>query len=120
MKSERKTVASKTARTKAARAAAAKRKVARFRRILRSHMTELESRYSVKSLGVFGSYVRGEARVRSDLDVLVEFYSAPSLFKFIELQEYLSELLKVHVDLVPRTALKPAIGKRILAEVLPV
>lgn len=120
MKPARNTAVPKTRMTKAARATAAKRKLARFRRILRSHLNELESRYSVKSLGVFGSYVRGEARVRSDLDVLVEFHTAPSLFKFIELQEYLSELLSVHVDLVPRSALKPAIGQRILSEVLPV
>lgn len=101
---------------KAARTAANKRKLARFKRVLQQHLPEIEEQYSVKSLGVFGSYVRGQARARSDLDILVEFHTAPSLFRFIDLQEYLSALLGIKVDLVPRSALKPAIGKRILTE----
>jgi len=87
---------------------------------LRSHLPELRQRYRVKSLGVFGSYVRREHRRRSDVDVLVEFEEAPSMFSFIDLQEHLSDLLGVKVDLVMRTALKPAIGERILAEVVAV
>jgi predicted nucleotidyltransferase len=117
MKTERRRVVSKEKVRGAERAAASRRKLARFRRILTSHMPELKARYSIKSLGVFGSYVRGEAGARSDLDVLVEFQTAPSLFRFLELQEELSDLLKVKVDLVPRSALKPTIGQRILAEV---
>jgi uncharacterized protein len=99
---------------------ASSRQVARFRRILRAHLPELQERYQVKSLGVFGSYVRGEARKRSDLDVLVEFSEAPAFFKFIDLEDELSELLGVKVDLVMKSALKPSIGARILAEVEPV
>ena len=87
---------------------------------LRDHLPELRERYGVTSMGVFGSYVRGQERKRSDLDVLVEFEQAPSMFRFIELQEYLSELLGVKVDLVMQRALKPGIGQRILAEVVPV
>ena len=87
---------------------------------LRDHLPELRERYGVTSMGVFGSYVRGRERKRSDLDVLVEFQQAPSMFRFIELQEYLSELLGVKVDLVMQRALKPGIGQRILAEVVPV
>ncbi|MCZ6615315.1 MAG: nucleotidyltransferase family protein [Chloroflexi bacterium] len=87
---------------------------------LRDHLPELRERYGVTSMGVFGSYVRGRERKRSDLDVLVEFQQAPSMFRFIELQEYLSELLGVKVDLVNQRALKPGIGQRILAEVVPV
>ena len=45
---------------------------------LRGHMPELRQRYAVRSLGVFGSYVRGQQRKRSDLDILVEFERAPS------------------------------------------
>lgn len=102
--------------TQAGRIAANKRKLARFKRILQEHLPELRERYAVKSLGVFGSFARGQARTHSDLDLLVEFHSAPSLFKFIDLQEYLAALLKVQVDLVPRSALKPTIGQRILAD----
>jgi len=87
---------------------------------LRQHLRTLVERYRVQSLGVFGSYVRHEQHPGSDLDVLVTFYEPPSLLKFIELENYLTDLLGVKVDLVMRDALKPAIGKRILKEVVPV
>lgn len=53
--------------------------LARATRILRRHLPELREQYHVKSLGIFGSYARGEQRRRSDLDVLVEFDRPPSL-----------------------------------------
>jgi len=87
---------------------------------LRRHLPELREKYGVKNLGVFGSYVRGEQRKRSDVDILVEYEEAPSMFRFIDLQEHLAEILDVKVDLVMRTALKPAIGQRILSEVVAV
>jgi uncharacterized protein len=87
---------------------------------LRQQLPDLEKRYKVKSLGVFGSYVRGEQHSKSDLDLLVEFYVPPSLLKFIELEYYLSDLLGLKVDLVMKDTLKPAIGKRILREVIAV
>lgn len=88
--------------------------------ILREHMPELRERYKVKTLGVFGSYVRGEQRRRSDLDLLVEFERVPTFFEFIDLEDHLGELLGIKVDLVMRSALRPAIGRRILAEVIAV
>ncbi len=87
---------------------------------LRSNLPDLEKRYRVKTLGVFGSFIRGEQHSKSDLDLLVEFYDPPSLLKFIELEYYLSDLLGMKVDLVMKDALKPAIGKRILREVITV
>ncbi len=93
--------------------------LARAKRILRAHLPELRERYSVKSLGVFGSYVRGEQKKRSDLDVLVEFERAPSLFKYGELEDHLSDLIGIKVDLVMKKTLKPYIGRNILAEVVP-
>ena len=87
---------------------------------LREHLPELRKRYHVKSLGVFGSYVHGEERRRSDVDVLVEFERLPTLFGYVELQEHLGKILGVKVDLVMKSALKPAIGRRILEEVVQV
>jgi predicted nucleotidyltransferase len=87
---------------------------------LRLSLPELEKRYAVKTLGVFGSYVRGEQGSESDLDLLVEFSSLPGLLKFIELEYYLSDLLGIKVDLVMKEALKPSIGARILKEVIQV
>ena len=88
--------------------------------ILRAHLPELRERYGVRELRLFGSYLRDEQRKRSDLDVLVEFDRVPSLFEFVRLERYLSELLKIKVDLVMKSALKPAIGRHILKEAQPI
>jgi len=88
-----------------------------FIKILRQHLPELREKYSVNYLGIFGSYIRGEQTKDSDLDVLVQFDKKPGLLKYIELENYLSDLLEVKVDLVMKSALKPNIGKRILNEV---
>ena len=87
---------------------------------LRQHLPTCARRYGVKSLGVFGSYVRGEQRPHSDLDILVEFDRVPSLIQFLTLEHELEDVLGVEVDLVMRDVLKPAIGRHILAEVVPV
>lgn len=99
--------------------ASAKVKLNRTKRILRAHLPELRERYAITSLGMFGSYVRGEQKKESDLDLLVEFERAPSLFKYIELEDHLSELVGVKVDLVMKKTLKPHIGRVVLAEVVP-
>lgn len=95
-------------------------KAAGFARLLRDHLPQLGERYGVESLGIFGSYVRGEEREGSDLDLLVEFVDTPDLLEFVALGRDLSELLGVKVDLVMKRALKPRIGKRILEEVVAV
>jgi len=84
---------------------------------LRKGSHVLTSRYKVKSIGLFGSYLRGEQRESSDIDLLVEFHETVSMFEFIRLEDYLSDMLGRRVDLVMRSALKPALGERILAEV---
>jgi len=89
-------------------------------RILRGHLPDLRQRYSVRYLGMFGSYVRGDQKQQSDLDLLVEFGYPPTLLEFIGLERYLSELVGVKVDLVMKTALKPNIGRHILEEVVPI
>lgn len=69
-------------------------------------------------MGIFGSYVRGEQRPDSDLDVLVNYQEVPSLIEFIRLEDYLSQLTGIEVDLVMADGLKPRIGERILQEVV--
>ncbi|MBI4284789.1 MAG: nucleotidyltransferase family protein [Chloroflexi bacterium] len=88
-----------------------------IKEILARHKAELMEKYSVSRIGIFGSYVRGEQRKRSDVDILVEFAETPGFFKFLDLEEYLKGLLGVKVDLVMKDALKPYIGERILQEV---
>ncbi|MFN3762483.1 MAG: nucleotidyltransferase family protein [Anaerolineae bacterium] len=88
--------------------------------ILRHHKDELSEKYGVREIGIFGSYVRGEQTEASDIDILVEFEPGArvSLLDFVNLEGYLSALLGVRVDLVERSALKPRIGRRVLAEVI--
>ncbi len=84
--------------------------------ILRRHLPELQERFGVKTMGLFGSFVHGEERPGSDIDILAEFERAPTLFEFVRLQRQLSRIVGKKVDLVMKSALKPAIGKRILEE----
>lgn len=89
-----------------------------IKRILKSHKEELGSKYGVKEIGIFGSYVKEEQKETSDVDILVEFEKPLGLLEFVALKNYLSDLLGVNVDLVMRKALKPAIGQRVLSEVV--
>lgn len=77
-----------------------------------------QEKYKVKELGIFGSYVRGEQNAASDVDILIDFEQSPSLLRFIELENYLSDAIGIKVDLVMKRVLKPRIGENILAEVI--
>ena len=88
--------------------------------ILKKSEKELNRRYRIKRIGIFGSFIRNETRKDSDLDILVEFEQDADigLLKFVEIENYLSDLLGVKVDLVEKSALKPRIGRHILKEVV--
>lgn len=85
--------------------------------IIKSSKPELYEKYGVIDVGLFGSYVRGQESDSSDIDILVSFNRDIDLFEFIDLREYLEDKLQSKVDLVMASALKPALGKRILQEV---
>ncbi|MCS6919500.1 MAG: nucleotidyltransferase family protein [Fimbriimonadales bacterium] len=90
---------------------------------LRSLMPELRQRYRVRSLALFGSVARGDAHSRSDIDLLVEFDDAEaplSLWEFIALRNYLSDILGVRVDLVELHTIRPAYRATISREAEPV
>lgn len=89
---------------------------------LAAHKEELRQKYNVNTIGVFGSYVRGEQKNQSDIDVLVEFEESSnlSLLDFIRLENYLSDVLGIKVDLVEKHTLKARIGKHVLEEVVQV
>jgi predicted nucleotidyltransferase len=87
---------------------------------LREHLPEFRRKFGVRSLGVFGSYVRGDENEGSDLDLLVSFEEIPGLLLFLALENQLSDLLGVPVDLVMEDALKPRIGAHVRREVVPV
>jgi len=89
-----------------------------IRRILEVHKDELKQKYHVKGVGIFGSYLRGEQKETSDVDILIEFDRPIGLIEFVRLKNHLSDVLGLKVDLVMKKALKPRIGQRILSEVL--
>jgi len=73
-------------------------------------------RYGVKRIGLFGSYVRGEAREDSDIDILVEIEEDISLLDFVGLKLEIEEALGRKVDLVEYNTIKPLLRERILKE----
>jgi len=83
--------------------------------ILRKHRLELQ-KFGVKSIAVFGSVVREEARPDSDIDILVEFDVPVGLIAFLRLQHRLEDLLGRRVDLATPAALKRQLRDRILKE----
>jgi hypothetical protein len=89
-----------------------------IKEILKKHKTEVARDYKVKEIGVFGSFVRGEQKRRSDIDILVEYYELPDLLKLIELEMRLERILKKKVDLVEKGGLRPELRERILREVI--
>ncbi|MEA3493695.1 MAG: nucleotidyltransferase family protein [Candidatus Margulisiibacteriota bacterium] len=84
--------------------------------IISTHKPLLKDRFRVKSISIFGSLLRGEQTKESDIDLLVEFYETIDLFKFLDLEEYLSKILGRKVDLVMKDTLKPRIRDGILRE----
>jgi len=74
--------------------------------------------YQITQIGIFGSYAREEQTEQSDVDVLIDYEHAPTLFKLVELRGYLSELMGMQVDVVTKNGLKPRIRDRVLSEVI--
>jgi len=70
----------------------------------------------VTQSSIFGSYARGEAKKKSDVDILVDFPRGKGLFEFVGLQQELEETLGRKVDLVTYDSLHPLLKDRILAE----
>lgn len=85
---------------------------------LLKHLPELINEYDVDAIGIFGFFVRGDEKQSSDLDLLVTFKKKPGQFKYLSLENHLSDLLGVKVDLVMESALKERIGDQIRSEVV--
>jgi len=84
---------------------------------LRELKPEIQVKFKVKEIGVFGSIIRGEERGDSDIDVLVEFEDDASLFDLVGLALYLEEKLQRKVDVVSKRALREEIREPVLREV---
>lgn len=85
--------------------------------ILKENKEILHDKFKVERIGIFGSYARGDESKGSDVDVLVEFYE-PVGWEFLDLKEFLEDILGKKVDLVTVKALKPQMRDEILSEVV--
>ena len=93
------------------------RSLEELKKIINQHKKELEEKYKVKSIAIFGSYVRNEQNAESDVDILVEFKEPVGLL-FIHLADYLEEILSIKVDLLTPEAIKPNRKKYILEKLI--
>lgn len=87
-------------------------------KVLKDSKPEIKNKYKVKKLGLFGSYVSGEYKKTSDIDILVDFEENADLFDFIGLSMYLEEKLKQKVEVVSKNALRDEIKDNILLQVI--
>ncbi|MEW6408575.1 MAG: nucleotidyltransferase family protein [Nitrospirota bacterium] len=87
---------------------------------LAKHKNKLYEKYSVTEIGIFGSYVREEQKETSDVDILVEFEKPVSLLQIVSLENYLSDVLGVKIDVVPKKNIRKELKEYILKEAVPV
>ena len=85
--------------------------------LLKSHKRQLK-KFGVRSISIFGSIARNQARKHSDVDLLVDFNRPIGLFEFARLKLYLEELLGRKVDLVTPEALRKELREIILKEAI--
>jgi predicted nucleotidyltransferase len=78
----------------------------------------LEQNYGIIEIGLFGSYSRGDYTAESDIDILVEYSRVISLFKVVEIIEYLQSIFNKKIDLVSKEDLKELLKPRVLSEAL--
>jgi len=87
-----------------------------IRAIIRQNQDILAERYGIKIVGLFGSYTRGEQRQRSDLDLLVDILHPISLLELVGAEIYLTDILGVKVDVVPKRNVRAELQDAILKE----
>jgi len=89
---------------------------AELQNLIRQHRGVLAKRYGLAIVGMFGSYIRGEQRPDSDLDLLAEPLKPVSLLELVGAENYLSDLLGVKVDLVLKRSVREELREAILSE----
>ena len=89
-----------------------------IREIIKENRSILAHQYGVAVVGIFGSHTRGEARGDSDLDLLAEILRPISLLELVGAELFLSELLGMKVDLVPKRSLRAELKESILEQAI--
>lgn len=91
--------------------------ISEIKLLLQSNKQYLIKKYNLKSIALFGSYVRDEVTENSDIDILVEF-DIPIGLDFVLLADELEDILGVKVDLVTPGAIKPKMFEYIKRDLL--
>ena len=91
-------------------------KIEKIKKILAEYKPMLSKEFKVKEIGLFGSYLRGEERPNSDLDIVVTFSQPVSLLDLVKLENYLTSLTGIKVDVVPKKDIRPELKKEILGQ----
>jgi predicted nucleotidyltransferase len=92
------------------------KKLSTIKKIIGDQKALLRDRYKINRIGVFGSYVRGDTHSGSDVDVIVEFSEPISLIRLVSLENYLSGIVGVKVDVVPKEDIRKELKDTILKE----
>ncbi len=89
-----------------------------IKKIIKNQKPILREKYHVSEIGLFGSYVRGDQKKKSDVDILVEFEKPISLLKLVNLENFLADVMGIKVDVVPKEDIRRELKERILKEVV--
>jgi hypothetical protein len=89
-----------------------------LRQLLLLQKQSICENYQITEIAIFGSYARGEETEASDIDILVDYETAPTFIMLVELRDYLTQLFGLKVDIVTKNGLKPRIRDRILGEAI--
>ncbi len=89
-----------------------------IKRIINEHKQELTRKYKVRSMAVFGSYARSQQSKESDIDILVEFKESVGLLHLVSLENYLTDILNIKADLVPKDNIREELKDIILKEAI--
>ena len=85
---------------------------------LKTHKEEMRQKFGVTKIGLFGSYVRNEAKEDSDIDIAVEMNEEHIFRNFFALEQYLRNHLRKNVDIGTESSIKPIAKKRIMEEII--
>lgn len=94
------------------------KKISEIKKILAEHKPELIEKFKVKEIGIFGSYLQGKEKPTSDLDILVTFSEPVSLLDVVKLENFLTSLIGIKTDVVPKEDIRPELKKEIVKQAI--
>lgn len=94
------------------------KKLVEIQAILSQVKSLIQEKYHISELGIFGDYVKGEVNENSQVNILIDYQEPPSLLDLVDMEYYLSDLLKLKADVISKNGLKGKRKEKILSEVI--